>query len=119
MPIHLIGEHMPGTPPFDRSFFTTALGNLLGRLGERSAQKLTLFLSDGSTLEACNIEELGEDFLVLRAYKGENHCDLAVEVIPYGLIYRVQISSKSSEDDERVGFKWTPQQAAPPKRAKK
>ncbi len=108
MAIYLIGDQGGGGPPFNRNFFNLTLGDLLSKAGKTDSQKLDLFLTDGSTLEVCQIDELAETYMVVRAYnKDETQCDLMVNVIPYGLIYRIQIVPKGAEE-ERVGFRWIP-----------
>jgi hypothetical protein len=108
MAIYLPGGGF-GEAPFNRTFFNVTLGDVLARAGKEKEQKLTLYISDGTTLDVCNIEELGDNHLMLRAYgKNDEACDLTVHLIPYGLIYRIEITAKSEEDSNRVGFHWTP-----------
>jgi hypothetical protein len=71
---------------------------------EGKAVKLTLYLSDGTTLDVCSIDELTDGYVAARAYqKGNDTCDVSVQLIPYGLIYRIEISPKVDNTD-RVGF---------------
>lgn len=101
MPIHLIGE---SGIPFDRSFFNTALESLLGEDALDGAKKLSLFLTDGSTLDLCNIDQLAPQYMIVRGYGAEEDaCEASLHLIPYGLIYRVEVAAKPS-DDTRVGF---------------
>src|SRR5689334_19422269 len=104
MAITLIGG--PGDVPFNRTFFNVALGEMADPKGKDKPVKLTLFLSDGSTLDVCAIEELSEQYLSVRAYQGQtDSCEVSVQLIPYGLIYRIQIAPKS-EESSRMGFQW-------------
>lgn len=106
MSVLLIGQE--GGPPFNRTFFNVTLVELLERSGTKESLRLTLFLTDGATLDLCKIEEMKEQYLVLRGYKGdEDLCDLTLHLVPYGLIYRLELAPKES-DDRRVGFHWTP-----------
>lgn len=92
--------------PFGRTFFNVSLGEMLDRAGKEKDHKLALFLGDGTQLEVCAIDELSDNFLVVRAYRGEEDaCDLTLNVIPYGLIYRIEISPKQ-EANNRLGFHW-------------
>ena len=60
------------------------------------------------------IEQLSDAYLSARAYQGEGEsCELSLQLIPYGLIYRIEIAPKN-EGSDRVGFHWKP---APGKRA--
>lgn len=105
VPIFLLGE-APGGPPFNRAFFNAGLGDLLERAGKPESYRLTLFLSDGTTLEVCKLEELHEAFMVVRGYRGEDEaCDLTLQAIPYGLIYRLEIAPKGTRE-KRLGFTW-------------
>ena len=92
--------------PFGRTFFNVSLGEMLEVAGKEKDHRLTLFLGDGTQLEVCSIDELADHYLVVRAYRGEpDACSLAVELIPYGLIYWIEISPKQ-DDSQRVGFHW-------------
>jgi hypothetical protein len=97
-----------GEPPFNRTFFNVTLGDILQRSGKDVDQQLTLFLTDGTTLDVCEIDELADQYLMLRSYaSGDDACDLAVQLVPYVLIYRMQITPRGA-DNNRVGFHWTP-----------
>src|SRR5258706_5158596 len=103
MVIQLIGS-TSGDIPFNRTFFNVTLGEMISQNGKEKPVKLTLFLSDGTTLDVCVIDELGDQYLSARAYQGESeNCELSVQLIPYGLIYRIEIAPKT-EDNGRVGF---------------
>lgn len=113
MAITLIGG--PGDVPFNRTFFNVTLGELTDPNGKEKPVKLTLFLSDGTTLDVCSIEELSDQYLSVRAYQGAtDSCEVSVQLIPYGLIYRIQIAPKN-EQNSRMGFHWKAD-AAPAKR---
>lgn len=99
----LLGLNTTGIP-FDRTFFSASLDSVLERFGKGQGTRLTLFLSDGSTLDVCQIEELSDGYLVLRAYLGEDeHCELALNAIPYGLIYRIEVRAREA-GATRLGF---------------
>lgn len=96
-------------PPFNRTFFNVTLGDVLERQGKTREQKLTLFLTDGTTLDVCNIDELADSYVALRAYaKNEEGCELSVQLVPYGLIYRIEMTPRDPEHHNRVGFHWAP-----------
>ena len=110
MSIHFIGESSSAAPPFDSLFFKSAFDQVVERAG-KGAQKLTLFLSDGSQFDVCEIVELADAYMVLRGYaESGDACDLALTVLPYGLIYRLELGPKSN-NSTRVGFSWAPSQA--------
>ncbi len=110
MPVYTLGGGH-GEPPFSRTFFNVTLGDLLEKDGKEKDHKLTLFLTDGTTLDVCSIDELADQYLVLRAYRGnEDACDLSLNLVPYALIYRIELAPKAT-DSARVGFHWAP----PPK----
>ncbi|MBI4565721.1 MAG: hypothetical protein HY716_13590 [Planctomycetes bacterium] len=92
--------------PFDRTFFNTNLENLLkaSELGE--SVSLKLYMIDGSILDVCQIDDLKEEFLIVRGYRNEESaCDLTLQIIPYGAIYRLEIGPRSNRD-QRMGFSW-------------
>lgn len=102
----LIGPGMPQGPVFDRAFFNTTLGSLVDRASGRETPRLTLYLSDGTTLDVCQIEEMTDQYVAVRATRSsDGSCSLVTSVIPYFLIYRIDISPKG-ETDERLGFHW-------------
>jgi hypothetical protein len=102
MAIQLIGG--AGEVPFNRTFFNVSLGDLLDQSKEQ-AHRLTLFLSDGATLDLCQIDDILESYLSVRAYRGQDDsCDLSVHLIPYGLIYRIEISPRVNPGSGRMGF---------------
>ena len=97
-----------GDVPFNRTFFNVTLGELVDQNGKEKPVKLTLYLSDGTTLDVCVIDQLSDQYLSVRAYRGEGDgCELAIQLIPYGLIYRIEIAPKD-EESSRVGFQWKP-----------
>jgi hypothetical protein len=103
MSIQLIGGSA-GDVPFNRTFFNVTLGDMVSQNGKEKAVKLTLYLSDGATLDVCSIDELTDSYVAARAYQANNDsCELTVQLIPYGLIYRIEISPKV-ENNDRVGF---------------
>jgi hypothetical protein len=107
MSIHFIGESSAAAPPFDALFFKSSFDEIVERAG-KGANKLTLFLSDGTTFDVCDVVELSEVYMVVRGYKeASDTCELALTVLPYGLIYRLELGPKGTEGT-RVGFKWTP-----------
>lgn len=97
-----------GEPPFNRTFFNVTLGDLVERAGSAKEKRLTLFLTDGSTLDVCGIDELTDQYVALRSYaNGDDACDVAVQLIPYALIYRVEITPRGG-DSNRLGFHFSP-----------
>jgi hypothetical protein len=105
MAVELIGGSS-GDVPFNRTFFNATLGELVDHNGKDKPVKLTLYLSDGTTLDVCVIDELSDSYLAVRAYQGQSDsCDVSVQLIPYGLIYRIEIAPKTDEGG-RVGFQW-------------
>ena len=107
MSIHFIGESSAAAPPFDGLFFKTAFDQIVERAG-KGATNLTLYLSDGTTYDVCEVVELADAYLIVRGYHGESDtCDLALTLLPYGLIYRLELGPKKT-DSTRVGFRWTP-----------
>lgn len=108
MALITFGGAMPNAP-FNRTFFNVTLGDVLENDGLVQDKKLTLFLTDGSTLEVCQIEELTDQYVALRAYRGDDaSCSLAVTLIPYNLIYRIEIAPKDATEPDRLGFNWKP-----------
>jgi len=109
MAIQLIGGSA-GDVPFNRTFFNATLGDLIDHTGKdkEKAVRLSLFLSDGTTLDVSTIDELSDSYLALRAYQGDtDQIDPSVHLIPYGLIYPIEVSPKN-EQNSRVGFQWKP-----------
>lgn len=103
MTVHLIGGSTP--VPFSRAFFNVTLGDILESNG-REQHKLTLFLTDGTTLEVCQIEALEDDYIAVRAYQRDmSACDTALNLIPYSLIYRIEIAPRDAAA-ARMGFNW-------------
>lgn len=93
--------------PFNRTFFNVTLGDLVEPTKDQ-AQRLTLYLVDGTTLDVCRIEAMEDSYLSLRAYKsGTEACDTTLHLIPYGTIYRLEISQHGGDDGTKVGFSWT------------
>jgi len=107
MAIQLIGGSA-GDVPFNRTFFNVTLGEMVSENGKEKSVRLTLYLSDGTTLDVCAIDELTDAYVATRAYQGQtDSCDVSVQLIPYGLIYRIEISPKI-QDSSRVGFHFKP-----------
>jgi hypothetical protein len=107
MSIHFVGEAAAAAPPFDSLFFKTAFDAIVEKAG-KVATRLTLFLSDGTTFDVCQIEDLADAYMILRGYRGgTDACELAINVIPYGLIYRLELGPKGA-NESRVGFSHTP-----------
>ncbi len=114
MPIVLLGETGGGVP-FGRTFFNSSFDPLVHKMGKDSARRLVLYLSDGTTFEVAHIDELAEHYMVVRGYKGDVETnEQSVSLLPYGLIYRIELGTKA-ESATRVGFKWVPpgREAAP------
>ncbi len=108
MAIHLIGEKPGQGPTFDRSFFRAKFDGIVERLGKELASRLTLFLLDGSSIQVSQIDELADDFMAVRGRTGDDeHGEMAVNLIPYGLIYRIELGSKQGTEGH-VGFRWIP-----------
>jgi hypothetical protein len=108
MPVYMIGGGSHDAP-FNRTFFNVTLGDLLQQGKREGDQRLTLFLTDGTTFDVCSIEQLADSYLVVRAYRGgEDACDLSVNLLPYGLIYRIELAPKEGADGKRLGFHWAP-----------
>jgi hypothetical protein len=107
MAVQLIGGGGADVP-FNRTFFNVTLADLV-EPGKDGAQKLTLYLVDGTTLDVCRIEEMADNYLGLRAYKaGSDACDTTLHLIPYGTIYRLEIAADAGENDGgRLGFSWS------------
>ena len=116
MPVYMLGSG-GAQAPFNRTFFNVTLGDLLqkaGREKSEKSQKLLLFLADGTALDVCSIDELADDYIAVRSYRAsEETCDLSVNLIPYNLIYRIELLPKETENSTRLGFHWAP----PPRRA--
>src|SRR4029078_1437093 len=109
MAIQLIGGSA-GDVPFNRTFFNATLGDLIDHSGrdKEKAVRLSLFLSDGTTLDVSVIDELSDSYLALRAYQGDSdQIAPTAHMIPYGLIYRIEVPPKD-EQNSRVGFQWNP-----------
>ena len=107
MSIHYIGESAAASPPFDSLFFKSSFDQIVERAG-KTATRLTLFLSDGTTFDVCQMEELADAYMILRGYRDRTDaCELSINVIPYGLIYRLELGPKG-QDETRVGFSHTP-----------
>ncbi len=117
MSIYLLGEGTGGVP-FNRTFFNVTLGELLGLAGPSDQKRLRAFLTDGMVLDVCKIEELRDQYMTVRGFRKEGRegdaCDVTIHVIPYGLIYRLEILPRGDEDAE-IGFHWMPEgTTAPP-----
>jgi hypothetical protein len=94
--------------PFNRTFFNVTLGDVLDRIGKTHEQKLTLFLTDGTTIDVCKIDELTDAYVALRGYARDGEgCEVSVQLIPYVLIYRLELTPRAGENN-RVGFHWAP-----------
>ena len=108
-----MGVYMVGSgssqAPFSRTFFNVTLGDILQRSPKDKHARLLLYLADGATLDVCAIDELADDYLVVRAYgANEAACELSINLIPYTLIYRLEIAPKEDETSGRLGFRWSP-----------
>ena len=119
MAVQLIGGSA-GDVPFNRTFFNVALADLVEPT-KGQAQKLTLYLVDGTTMDVCRIEEMADHYLALRAYRaGTDACDTTLHLIPYGTIYRIEIAQHGADDDaSRLGFSWTDRRKPAPTRRPK
>lgn len=108
MAIHMFGGSSP-QGPFNRTFFNVTLGDVLERSSHEKGTKLLLYLGDGTTLDVCAIDEITDDYLAVRAYQDEDDtCEITVNLIPYTLIYRIELAPKAPENTSRMGFRWTP-----------
>jgi hypothetical protein len=116
MPVQLIGGSV-GDAPFNRTFFNVTLGDLV-EPAKGQAQKLTLYLVDGTTLDVCRIEEMTDTYLALRVYQGSTDtCETTLHLIPYATIYRLEISQHAPDRaGTRVGFSWSNPKRPSPKR---
>lgn len=117
MGIITVGAVASGHAVFDRVFFSGTLPAMIEETGvQPGAYVLTLFLSDGQTVNVCAIEALHDTYMAIRVFRpDEEVCDTTLSLIPYGLIYRVDLAPKRADQDERVGFHW----AAKKKRSSK
>jgi hypothetical protein len=105
MSIQLVGAG--GGAPFNRTFFNVSLGEYLAKAGLGNSPRLTLFLADGTQAEVCDIVKLEDEILTLRSYRrSDSACDFALQIIPYGLIYRIEIGPEEDGQEPRVGFHW-------------
>ena len=96
-------------PPFNRTFFNVALGEILQRAGKDKGNRLTLYLVDGSQLDIRTIEELSDAFVVVRAsLHHEEEAELQLHVLPYSSIYRLEVAGAPDGESRRLGFRWTP-----------
>lgn len=108
MSVMLLGP-TPGGVPFNRSFFNATIGEFVEQLGKQASPKVRLFLVDGTVLDICNIETLAEDYMALRVYlPAQEACDTTIHLVPYSLIYRIEIGAAQGEESKRVGFQWSP-----------
>lgn len=97
-----------GEAPFNRTFFNVTLGDILSHNGKEKEHRLTLYLTDGVTLDVCSIQDLADAHVSLKAFRaGEESCETTTHLIPYPLIYRIEIAPKTEKND-RVGFHWAP-----------
>ncbi|HLG42971.1 MAG TPA: hypothetical protein VI643_06365 [Planctomycetota bacterium] len=123
MPIILPGGPSVAHGPFDRSFFQAALNEHIQAAKLGAPGRLFLFLTDGTTLDVCHLIDTADDYLVAACHRAEGvlasscrehgasadnahcceskGCEMTAELIPYGLIYRVQISALG---DPAIGF---------------
>ena len=112
MPVYLLGEGSSYGPPFSRTFFNVTLGGLLKKAGDPKRVRFTLFFTDGMTLPVCQIDTLEERYMIVKGYRevegGKEACDTTFHLIPYGLIYRMEIDHEGGEEEGRLGFTWTP-----------
>lgn len=118
MGIYMVGGGLPHSP-FDRTFFNVTIGEILSRASPDQGQALTLFLADGTMLDVCDLQELSDRYVALRVYRGaEEACDTSLHLVPYGLIYRIEIGPKGGAGP-RMGFRWTgaPRKAVPARKA--
>jgi hypothetical protein len=52
--------------------------------------------------------DLSDAYMVVRGYHGATDaCDLSLTILPYGLIYRLDLGPKG-DSSTRVGFRWSP-----------
>lgn len=106
MVVYLLGSGGAGEAPFSRTFFNTKLGEILER-DPRVQHRVRLFLVDGSTFDVCSIDDLEDAYMVVRAFNsGDETCSTTRHLIPYGAVYRMEISPSKGDQSERVGFQW-------------
>lgn len=108
MGIYMVGSGAGGEGAFNRSFFSAALGNVIENNLKDGKYKLTLSLADGSTINVCSIDEMGDQYMTLHTFTGDgDECSMSITFIPYNLIYRIELTPKGAEENERVGFRWS------------
>lgn len=108
MPVYMLGSG-GAQAPFNRTFFNVTLGDLLQKAGREKGQKLLLYLADGTALDVCSIDVLADDYIAVRSYRpNEEACELSVNLIPYSLIYRIELTPKDADNSTRLGFHWAP-----------
>ena len=109
MPIYLLGEGGSGGVPFNRTFFNVTLGDLLQRMGPPERKRLKVYLTDGLVMDVCKIDEMKDQYMTIHGFRSDDDaCEITTHVIPYGLIYRLEIGPESGEAN-RMGFHWNPQ----------
>ena len=108
----ILGSGLPDSP-FNRTFFNITLGDILGEDSEKQDRKLTLFLADGTTLQIHSIDDLEEQYLTVKAYRGQDSdSEPGVHLIPYVIIYRIELEPKEADGSRRLGFNWKPAKPA-------
>lgn len=95
-------------PPFNRTFFNVAIGELLERVGKDKGSRLTLYLVDGTQLDVRGIDNLSDQFVIVSAcpHNGDD-TEKHYHVLPYSSIYRIEVSRSPDADSRRLGFRWT------------
>ena len=108
MPGTILGSSLPESP-FNRTFFNVTLGDILKEGGEKQERKLTLFLADGTTLQIRSIDDLDEQYLTVKAYRGEaTDEEPGIHLIPYVIIIRIELGPREEDGSRRLGFNWKP-----------
>ena len=114
MPIHLLGQGGSGSVPFNRTFFNVTLGDLLSKVGPEGTKRLKIYLTDGLVMDVCKIDEMKDPYMTVHGFRSDDEsCEITTHVIPYGLIYRLEIGPESDEED-RMGFHWSPSEEESP-----
>ena len=96
-----------GGPPFNRTFFNVALGEIFERAGKETGSRLTLYLVDGSQIDVRAIEDLSDQFMtVCASIHNEEEPEKHLHVLPYTSIYRIEVAGATDEESRRLGFQW-------------
>ena len=105
MNIPILGQS--GNTIFGRTFFNVRLRELIEKAGNPENTRVEILLTDGARLGLCHIEELGSEYMTVRCYGEVEGCDLSLHLIPYHLIYRMEIDPTGGAEP-RMGFQSGP-----------